>query len=170
LFSDDDESGRFVSCHYEYCHTLVYEPELIDGLYCSLTCKNIEANKMTVIDESDIDAEKNTNRHTKSVVKQNNFLSKLEDKIHKRKQSFTTPCPEKMARNNDPEYPNEHHTNNICSEISLDENESSESLSDKSVSDQIKTTEVEDEDMIFDLKVFFLIFIFYRYLYIYIYY
>lgn len=152
MFSDD-QSSQFVSCQNEYCSALVYEPELIDGLYCSLTCKHLQEKQITV---SNIDVEDNTNTHKQFEIDQKFFLSKLEDetdnKIHKRKQSFTTSCPEKMIRindQNDVEHTIQHHTDNTCDDVSLDGNESS-----ASVSDQIQTLEVEDdEEMILDLKV-----------------
>lgn len=193
LFSDDDDddndydvADRFVFCHHKYCHVIIYKPELIDGLYCSKTCRKKDTYQTSVIDEFDTDDEKDIDTNTKSVVVQNSCLSKLEDKIHckihKRKPSFTTPCLEKKARNDDRdgvehtvehsvEHPVDqsvqHRTKNTCSDLSLDENKSSESISD-----QIKTAEVEDEDedMIFDLKVSFLyLYIIGIYIYTYIY-
>lgn len=142
MFSEYHESGRFVSCHYRYCHTLVYEPELIDDLYCSLTCKKLHTQHIIIEDEPTIDNEENINLPQKSVVIEEHLLSNIENITRKRKQLLTSPCPKKMARRND------NWNENTYIEISTDESESSQQLSDP-----ITISETEEDNDIIDLRV-----------------
>lgn len=148
MFSETYESNRFISCHYQYCHTLVYEPELIDDLYCSLACKNLHAQIVVIEDETTVDSEENINLTQKPEVIQKHLLSNLENITHKRKQLLTSPCPKKIARRNDNWDELEQYKNTYI-KIPIIESESSEQLTDP-----INISETEDEDDI-DLRVLF---------------
>ncbi|KAL4088691.1 hypothetical protein QTP88_023775 [Uroleucon formosanum] len=88
----DDTSKKFISCNYEHCGTLVEEPELlIDGLYCSLACKN---NKQTVIKEEHF-IDKTSVPTKKTTVDRNHIFTKLENRINKTKQ-LKTSSPEEI--------------------------------------------------------------------------
>ncbi|VVC36175.1 Hypothetical protein CINCED_3A008865 [Cinara cedri] len=101
-FSDsDDRSAQFVSCHYTYCDTLVHEPELIDNLYCSETCKRLNSKLNVDHEEPIIDVQEITNSSKKPKIDRKKLLAKLENRINKRKQMLTSTRPEKMARNDD---------------------------------------------------------------------
>jgi len=101
-----DTSNQFISCKYEYCDTLVYEPELIDDLYCSLICKNLDI-KQTVdtvcnSDQKEENGIKETcNTSEKTTVDRKNLLTKLENRINKRKQLLKTLNPEDSIKEND---------------------------------------------------------------------
>lgn len=137
MFSESHESGRFISCHYQYCHTLVYEPELIDDLYCSLTCKNLHAQHIVIEDETTVDIEENIN------------LSNIENITHKRKRLLTSSCPKKIARRNNNWNVLEQYKNTYI-KIPIVESESSEQLTEL-----INISETEDDDDFIDLRVLF---------------
>lgn len=97
LFSDNTPP-KFISCHYEYCDTLVYEPELVDKLYCSKTCKRLNSN--TVVKPEKAVVEELKNPPTKPpIIDRKKLLAKLENRINKRKQMLTSNHPRKIARN-----------------------------------------------------------------------
>lgn len=96
---EDDRSDQFISCKYEYCDTLVYEPELIDDLYCSMACKHLDI-KQTVTEEEHFINE-TSNQSDKAIVDRKNLLTKLENRINKRKQKLKTSCPDDMVKEND---------------------------------------------------------------------
>jgi len=93
-----DDDSQFVSCHYQYCHTLVHTPELINGLFCSSECKQLDC-KLIEVEESTNNEKINIEK--KSVVDKKHILTKLENRINKRKQLLISACPEKIARNKD---------------------------------------------------------------------
>ncbi|XP_029345307.1 uncharacterized protein LOC100164434 isoform X2 [Acyrthosiphon pisum] len=97
--NEDDTSDQFISCKYEYCDTLVYEPELIDDLYCSLACKNLDIKKTVTEEEHFIN--ETSNLSDKTIVDRKNLLTKLENRINKRKQKLKTSCPEDIVKEND---------------------------------------------------------------------
>lgn len=148
MFSESHESGRFISCHYQYCHTLVYEPELIDDLYCSLTCKNLHAQHIVIEDETTVDIEENINV-TQHPVVQKHLLSNIENITHKRKRLLTSPCPKKIARRNDNWNELEQYKNTYI-KIPIVESDSSEQLTEL-----INISETEDDDDFIDLRVLF---------------
>jgi len=77
----------------------VYGPESINDLYCSLACKNLDI-KQTVIEEDNFSNE-TSNLSDKTRVDRKNLLTKLENRINKRKQKLKTSCPEDMVKEND---------------------------------------------------------------------
>lgn len=98
LSEDNDKYGRFVCCVYEYCDTLVHEPELIDNLYCSLMCKKLDL-KDIVTTEEPITKSKEITNSKKPIIDRKQLLEKLENRIHKRKQSLTSSNSGKKFRN-----------------------------------------------------------------------
>jgi len=82
----------------------VYKPELIDGLYCSLTCKNLDI-KLIIRQESVILDKKHFIDQTSSLSKKSTVhlqhcSKKLENRISKRKQLLKTSCPENFVIEN----------------------------------------------------------------------
>lgn len=160
MFSEDEKSVKFVSCLYEYCDTLVHEPELIDNLYCSVACKKLNSKQM--VDTEPIRQEKTEpivdliqheeiiNVPKRPVIDRKQLLAKLENRINKRKQLLTSSRSEKMARNND--WDELEQFENSCNEPpSMDEIQSLNSPC------RVTTPELDEEngDIIFDLKVYF---------------
>lgn len=86
-----EKRGPFEPCQYEYCHTLVNEPELIDNLYCSLVCKKLDA-KLKLATEKPIvqKPEEDMDLPKKPVIDRKMLLAKLKSRINKRKQSLPT--------------------------------------------------------------------------------
>ncbi|XP_050435903.1 uncharacterized protein LOC126842792 [Adelges cooleyi] len=101
LEEDNDKMGQFVSCHYEYCDTLVHEPELIDKLYCSLACKQMDSKGVVAIEEPINEPEEVSIpiAPKKPIIDRQQLLAKLGNRIHKRKQQLTAPCPDKKGLN-----------------------------------------------------------------------
>ncbi|CAH1736525.1 unnamed protein product [Aphis gossypii] len=121
---NNDTSDQFISCKYEYCDTLVYEPELIDDLYCSLACKNLDLEKIRTEEENVVD--KTTNLSKTSTVNRKHVLSKLENRINKRKQLLTSSCPDDLIKEND-DFDKQ--LINFFNKPSVEENQSSLKLS-----------------------------------------
>lgn len=151
LFSDDT-SNQFISCKYEYCDTLVYEPELIDDLYCSLACKNLD-KKQTVTEEEPI-IDETSNLSKKPAVDRKHLLTKLEDRINKRKQLLSTSCSADMIKEN--EDLNKQILN-FFNKPSKEENQSpiKSSLSISSPEAIDDDDDEDDDNNYFDLKVYF---------------
>jgi len=63
----------------------VFKPEIIDNLYCSFTCKQLDV-KQKVTEEKT------------SSIDQKHLLTKLKNTVNKRKQLLTS-CPENMLEN-----------------------------------------------------------------------
>jgi len=76
----------------------VCKPESIDDLYCNLACKNLDLKKITK-EENVID--KTTKLSKTSKVDQKHLLSKLENKVNKRKQLLTISCSDNLIKEND---------------------------------------------------------------------
>jgi len=76
----------------------VCKSESIDDLYCSLSCKSLDLKNITK-EENVID--KTTKLSKKSTVDQKHLLSKLENKVNKRKQLLTTSCSDNLIKEND---------------------------------------------------------------------
>jgi len=157
---NDDTSNQFISCKYEYCDTLVYEPELIDDLYCSLACKNLDMKKIVTEEENVID--ETTNLTKTSIVDRKHLLTKLENRINKRKQLLTTSCPKNSVKKNNFDQ----QLINFFNKPSLEDNqsplESNKDLKSKlslpiSIPDAIDIDDEDDDDdddddEYFDLK------------------
>lgn len=129
----------------------MYEPELIDDLYCSLACKNLDIKQTVTEEEHFIDETSNTSE--KTTVDRKNLLTKLENRINKRKQKLKTSCPEDMVKEND-DF-NEQLIN-FFNKPSKEESESLKSLLPISPSEAIDDDDDDDDDNnYFDLKVYF---------------
>lgn len=180
MFSECDKSVQFVSCVYEFCDTLVYEPELIDGLYCSFTCKRLNSKVITeqecnkakepnrnkepsrdeepnrdekLINIGNIKSKESLKPQKKPLIDRKQLLARLEKRINKRKQLLTSSHSEKMARNNDWDELDQFE-NFRAEPPSMDESHSSLNSPCR-----ITTPEADDdnEDIIFDLKVYYII-------------
>lgn len=150
MFSEDDDKGQFVTCQNEFCDTLVYEPELIDNLYCSYACKNSK--------QKDVETEEKTVVPKKPPIDRKVLLARLattvtKNKTNKRKQTFVPSALEKVARNDDWDVPQ---LGNLSSqppeEPPIDENPFPQNSPQKSESPEPEV-EDDDDDLIFDLKV-----------------
>lgn len=145
LFSGDNESSKFISCHYAYCDTLVYEPELVDELYCSRTCKRLNSN-IIVKDEKPVVEELKNPPAKPPIIDRKKLLAKLENRINKRKQMLTTACPEKIARTED--WDDLEQFENSCNEQpTIELNSPTHSFG------QTNIPEDDGDLLIFDLKV-----------------
>jgi len=135
----------------------VYEPELIDDLYCSLACKNLD-KKQTVTEEEHI-IDETSNLSKKPAVDRKQILKKLENRINKRKQLLSTSCSADMAKEN--EDLNKQIIN-FFNKPSKEENQSpTKSLVPISSPEAIDDDDDDDDDdedddnNYFDLKVYF---------------
>jgi len=80
----------------------VYEPELIDDLYCSLTCKNLDIKQTEeTVTEVEHFVDETSNLSKTTTVDRKHLLTKLENRINKRKQLLTTSCPADIVKEND---------------------------------------------------------------------
>lgn len=180
VFSDDENSGQFIPCHYKYCETLVFEPELIDNLYCSLLCKKSDSKEEIVSEKKPINDKDNLQKHTDLLkqklindnlqthinlsenrpIDRKVLLAKIESRINKRKQLFS-PCsrPQKIPRNDWDEI--EQFNENSCDQPSIDQssqNSSSNQSSSPEVvkgDDDVGGEDDDDDNEIFSLKVNF---------------
>ncbi|XP_022164017.1 uncharacterized protein LOC111029358 isoform X2 [Myzus persicae] len=151
---EDDTSDQFISCKYEYCDTLVYEPELIDDLYCSFTCKNLDLKQTETATEEEHFVDESSNVSKNTTVDRKHLLTKLENRIHKRKQLLTNSCPAEIITEND-DFNTQ--LKNFFNKPSEDENQSLNSSLPMScpivIDDDDDDDEDEDEDdNYFDLK------------------
>lgn len=130
----------------------MYEPELIDDLYCSLACKNLDIKKTVAEEEHFIN--ETINLSDKTVVDRKNLLTKLENRINKRKQKLKTSCPEDMVKENDDL--NEqltHFFDKPSKEESQPPLKSLQPINSPEVIDD--DDDDDDDDNYFDLKVYF---------------
>jgi len=155
VFSDDENSGQFISCHYEYCETIVFEPELIDNLYCSLVCKSLDSKQI-----SEKKSSNNRKKYTKpldkkSIIDRKLLLAKLENRINKRKQRLSPPCRRKIPRNDDSNEIEQFE--NLRDESLIDHKQisqnSSHKLSSRGVEEDDNDDDDDDDDM-FNPKVY----------------
>jgi len=160
-FTDDKNSGQFISCHYKYCETLVFEPELIDDLYCSLVCKDLDSKKM--VSDNTISINNSSQKHTnplaeRPMIDRRVLLAKLESRINKRKQVLSSSYyPEKISRNDDWEEMEQ--VENSCDDHGQSSQNSSHQISSPEVveddNDEDGDDDDDDDDEIFNLKVYF---------------
>lgn len=150
MFLEDDDKGQFVTCQNEFCDTLVYEPELIDNLYCSLACKNSK--------QKNIEAEEKPVLPKKPPIDRKLLLAKLattvtKNKTNKRKQTFMPSGLEKMAKHDDWDEPQLRHlSSQQLEKPPIVKNPSPQNSPPKSESPEPEV-EDDDDDLIFDLKV-----------------
>lgn len=82
-------NGPFVRCEYEYCDTIAYKPEMINQMYCSLGCKNLDTKlKLATKKPANEQPQEDTNKLKKPVIDRKMLLAKLRSRINKRKQSL----------------------------------------------------------------------------------
>ncbi|XP_050533446.1 uncharacterized protein LOC126901179 isoform X2 [Daktulosphaira vitifoliae] len=93
------DDNHFVSCHYEYCDTLVHKLELIDNLYCSFACKKLDFNK-NIEESATVQEAPFSSLPLKPKIDRQQILTKIGNRIiHKRKQLLTPPSPDKRTVN-----------------------------------------------------------------------
>lgn len=83
--------GPFIRCEYEYCDTIAYKPEMIDKMYCSSGCKNLDTKLKLATKKPSNEPRKpqeNINILKKPVIDRKMLLAKLRSRINKRKQSL----------------------------------------------------------------------------------
>lgn len=86
-------------CEYEYCDTMTYGLELIDNMYCSLTCKKFNTKLMLATQKKPVvrfNLKKDDQKQP--VVDRKMVLKKLKDKINIRKKQKLLFPPEKPPR------------------------------------------------------------------------
>jgi len=87
-FLDFSEKRPFVNCQYEYCGTLINEPEMIDNLYCSLVCKKLDTKLRLATEKTVTIPQPPEEPQKKPVIDRKLLLAKLKSRINKRKQSL----------------------------------------------------------------------------------
>lgn len=141
FFLEDEKSGQIVSCHYQYCHTLVHEPELIDSLYCSAICKHLHSQQMTIEDEPTHDFEENISPPKNSDIEKKQSLAKIESRTNKRKQVLVCSSEKKNAQNDD--WNELEQFDNSCNEAPIDTNVSSQNSPDCTI---FSSSDIDDDD------------------------
>lgn len=90
---------KLPTCEYEYCDTLISGLELIDNLYCSSTCKKFDTKLKLAQEKKPIVKLKIDDPRLKlPSINREVLLTKLKNRINKRKQPSKPSIPEKIPR------------------------------------------------------------------------